>query len=70
MRKMISYLCDGRTPTDGEIRECIEIAKNEHIVVKLEWFFLTAVGIKLMYLKLPHLRKLNQNFLIVTGYKI
>lgn len=39
MRLIKEYLCDNRTPSDEEIKECIEIAKEENCVVKLKWLF-------------------------------
>ena len=39
MKLVKEYLCDNRTPSDEEIKECIEIAKSEGCVVKLKWLF-------------------------------
>ena len=39
MKLVKEYLCDNRTPSDAEIRECIEIAENENCTVKLKWFY-------------------------------
>ena len=38
MKYIKEYLCDKRRPTDGEIRECLEIVKKEDCIVKLTWF--------------------------------
>lgn len=38
MKYIKEYLCDNETPSDGEIRECLEIVKKEDCVVKLTWF--------------------------------
>ena len=39
MTRIEEYLCDGRTPTDDEIRECLQIALWNDCIVKLRWFF-------------------------------
>lgn len=39
MKEIKEYLCDGRKPTDDEIREGIIIADTENCVVKLNWFY-------------------------------
>ena len=33
------YQCDNRTPSDEEIREGMQIAAEEHCIVRLNWFF-------------------------------
>ena len=38
MKYIKEYLCDKRTPSDEEIRECLEIVQNENCVIKLTWF--------------------------------
>ena len=38
MKYIKEYLCDKRTPSDEEIRECLEIVSKEDCVVKLTWF--------------------------------
>ena len=38
MRLVKEYRCDDRTPSDDEIRECLEIVK-EDCIVKLRWYF-------------------------------
>lgn len=39
MKLVKEYLCDNRTPSDEEIRECLEIANKEDCIVKLTWLF-------------------------------
>lgn len=39
MKLVKEYLCDGRTPTDDEIWESLQIANKEDCLVKLRWFF-------------------------------
>ena len=39
MKYIKEYLCDKRTPTDEEIRECLEIVSKEDCVIKLTWFY-------------------------------
>jgi hypothetical protein len=39
MTRIKEYLCDGRTPTDDELRECLWIAAESDCIVKLRWFF-------------------------------
>lgn len=39
MKYIKEYLCDKRTPSDEEIRECLEIVNKEDCVVKLTWFY-------------------------------
>lgn len=39
MKLVQSYRADGRTPTDDEINQCIEIANREDCIVHLEWFY-------------------------------
>lgn len=39
MKLVKEYLCDGRIPSDEEIRECLEIVNKEDCIVKLTWFF-------------------------------
>ena len=39
MKLIKEYLCDDRTPSDEEIRECLEIVEREDCTVKLKWFF-------------------------------
>ena len=38
MKYVKEYLCDKETPSDEEIRECLEIVNKEDCVVKLTWF--------------------------------
>ena len=38
MKYIKEYLCDKRTPTDEEIRECLEIVSKEDCIIKLTWF--------------------------------
>ena len=38
MKYIKEYLCDKETPSDEEIRECLEIVSKEDCVVKLTWF--------------------------------
>ena len=38
MKYVKEYLCDKETPSDEEIRECLEIVNKEGCVVKLTWF--------------------------------
>ena len=38
MKYIKEYLCDKETPSDEEIRECLEIVNKEDCVVKLTWF--------------------------------
>ena len=38
MKYIKEYLCDKGTPSDEEIRECLEIVNKEDCVVKLTWF--------------------------------
>ena len=38
MKYIKEYLCDKRTPSDEEIRECLEIVENEDCIIKLTWF--------------------------------
>lgn len=38
MKYIKEYLCDKETPSDEEIRECLEIVQNENCVIKLTWF--------------------------------
>ena len=39
MKELKQYICDGSTPTDNEILDCIDIAKKENCVVRLQWTF-------------------------------
>lgn len=39
MKLVRNYRTDGKTPTDDEINQCIEIANREDCIVHLEWFF-------------------------------
>ena len=38
MKYIKEYLCDKETPSDEEIRECLEIVSKEDCIVKLTWF--------------------------------
>ena len=38
MKYVKEYLCDKETPSDEEIRECLEIVNKEDCIVKLTWF--------------------------------
>ena len=38
MKYVKEYLCDKSTPSDEEIRECLEIVNKEDCIVKLTWF--------------------------------
>lgn len=38
MKYIKEYLCDKITPSDEEIRECLEIVNKEDCIVKLTWF--------------------------------
>ena len=35
MKYIKEYLCDNETPSDGEIRECLEIVNKEDCIIKL-----------------------------------
>lgn len=39
MKYIKEYLCDKRTPSDEEIRECLEIVNKEDYIIKLTWFY-------------------------------
>lgn len=39
MRLVKEYICDERTPSDVEIKECMQVAAHENCIVKLMWFF-------------------------------
>lgn len=40
MRLVKEYICDNYyKPSDDEIKECMQIVKNENCVIKLVWFF-------------------------------
>lgn len=39
MRLVKEFVCDNRTPSDEEIRECLEVVETDSCVVKLIWFF-------------------------------
>lgn len=39
MKLVKEYLCDNRTPSDEEIKECLEISNKENCIIKLKWFF-------------------------------
>ncbi len=39
MKLIKEYLCDNKTPTDEEIKKCIEITNIEDCIVKLKLFF-------------------------------
>lgn len=36
---IIDYQCDSTTPSEEEIKQCIDIASSEHCIVRLNWFF-------------------------------
>ena len=38
MKYIKEYLCDKRTPSDEEIRECLEIVNKEDCIVKLKFY--------------------------------
>ena len=38
MKYIKEYLCDKETPSDEEIRECLDIVNKEDCIVKLTWF--------------------------------
>ena len=38
MKYIKEYLCDKGTPSDEEIKECLDIVNKEDCVVKLTWF--------------------------------
>ena len=38
MKYVKEYLCDKETPSDEEIRECLEIVNKEDCIIKLTWF--------------------------------
>ena len=38
MKYIKEYLCDKETPSDEEIRECLEIVNKEDCMIKLTWF--------------------------------
>ena len=38
MKYIKEYLCDKETPSDEEIKECLEIVNKEDCIVKLTWF--------------------------------
>ena len=40
MKLVKEYLCDNRTPSNEEVKDCIKIANEEDCVVKMKWFFL------------------------------
>lgn len=39
MKLIKTYLCDDNTPTRFELEDALEIAKNEHCIINLEWIF-------------------------------
>ena len=39
MKIVKEYLCDNSTPSDEEVKECIEIANKEDCIVRLRWHF-------------------------------
>lgn len=39
MRLIKEYYSDSTTPTDSELHNCLEIAKTEHCIVILYWYF-------------------------------
>ena len=39
MKYVKEYLCDKRTPSDEEIKECLEIVNKEDCILKLIWFY-------------------------------
>ena len=39
MKYIKEYLCDKRTPSDEEIRDCLEIVSKEDCIIKLTWFY-------------------------------
>ena len=38
MKYIKEYLCDKETPSDEEIKECLEIVNKKDCIVKLTWF--------------------------------
>ena len=38
MKYVKEYLCDKETPSDEEIKECLDIVNKEDCIVKLTWF--------------------------------
>ena len=38
MKYVKEYLCDKETPSDEEIKECLNIVNKEDCIVKLTWF--------------------------------
>lgn len=38
MKYIKEYLCDGKTPSNKEIIECLDIVQKENCVIKLTWF--------------------------------
>ena len=38
MKYVKEYLCDKATPSDEEIKECLDIVNKEDCVIKLTWF--------------------------------
>ena len=38
MKYIKEYLCDKETPSDEQIRECLEIVNKEDCIIKLTWF--------------------------------
>ena len=38
MKYIKEYLCDKETPSDEEIKECLDIVNKEDCIVKLTWF--------------------------------
>ena len=38
MKYIKEYLCDKETPSDEEIRECLDIVNKEDCIIKLTWF--------------------------------
>ena len=38
MKYVKEYLCDKETPSDEEVKECLNIVNKEDCIVKLTWF--------------------------------
>lgn len=39
MKQIKKYQCDSTAPTDTELRDCISLAKSDHCIIRLIWYF-------------------------------
>ena len=39
MQRIKEFLCDGKSPTDDELKEAIQIAEQENCLAKLLWHY-------------------------------